>query len=84
MSLLLAQGGRIGIIGVYVGYTNHFNIGGFMEKSMAAAGGQVRHTETNSAAVDSKSIITQCCTILLPTESPGCRTPAAQLKACCC
>jgi threonine dehydrogenase-like Zn-dependent dehydrogenase len=35
------QGGRIGIIGVYVGFTNHFNIGGFMEKHMQAAGGQV-------------------------------------------
>ena len=35
------QGGRIGVVGVYVGYTNHFNIGGFMEKGMSMAAGQV-------------------------------------------
>jgi threonine dehydrogenase-like Zn-dependent dehydrogenase len=34
------KAGRISIVGVYAGYTNHFNIGGFMEKSMAMRGGQ--------------------------------------------
>ncbi|KAK9908225.1 hypothetical protein WJX75_004550 [Coccomyxa subellipsoidea] len=34
------KGGRIGVVGVYVGYTNHFNIGGFMEKGMSMAAGQ--------------------------------------------
>eukprot|EP00887_Chlorella_sp_A99_P005459 scaffold1.g5459.t1 len=33
-------GGRIGVIGVYAGYTNHFNIGAFMEKGLTMAAGQ--------------------------------------------
>lgn len=35
------RGGRIGIVGVYAGYTNHFNIGAFMEKGLKMAAGQV-------------------------------------------
>ena len=34
------KGGRIGVVGDYVGFTNHFNIGAFMEKGMFMAGGQ--------------------------------------------
>lgn len=34
------KGGRIGIVGDYVGFCNHFNIGAFMEKGMSMAGGQ--------------------------------------------
>lgn len=78
MSLLLAQGGRIGIIGVYVGYTNHFNIGGFMEKSMAAAGGQVRHLEPNPAAGRSESI-TMLCQEMLHASCLE-RAPAAEYQ----
>ncbi|KAG0623445.1 hypothetical protein M758_3G175400 [Ceratodon purpureus] len=35
------KGGRIGIVGDYVGYSNHFNLGAFMEKGLTMAGGQV-------------------------------------------
>jgi threonine dehydrogenase-like Zn-dependent dehydrogenase len=34
------KGGRISIVGVYVGYTNHFNIGALMEKGMQMRGSQ--------------------------------------------
>lgn len=34
------KGGRISIVGVYAGFTNHFNIGAFMEKGMTMRGGQ--------------------------------------------
>jgi threonine dehydrogenase-like Zn-dependent dehydrogenase len=34
------KGGRISIVGVYVGYTNHYNIGAFMEKGMQMRGAQ--------------------------------------------
>ena len=35
------QGGRIGVVGVYAGYCNHYNIGAFMEKGLTMAAGQV-------------------------------------------
>jgi threonine dehydrogenase-like Zn-dependent dehydrogenase len=38
---IVRKGGRIALIGDYVGYTNHFNIGGFMEKSLTMSGGQL-------------------------------------------
>eukprot|EP00271_Cylindrocystis_brebissonii_P010208 TRINITY_DN2632_c0_g1_i1.p1 TRINITY_DN2632_c0_g1~~TRINITY_DN2632_c0_g1_i1.p1 ORF type:complete len:429 (-),score=81.38 TRINITY_DN2632_c0_g1_i1:383-1669(-) len=41
MITCVRKGGRIGVIGVYVGLTNHFNIGGFMEKGLSMRGGQV-------------------------------------------
>ncbi|BDA44776.1 Uncharacterized zinc-type alcohol dehydrogenase-like protein [Coccomyxa sp. Obi] len=34
------KGGRIGVVGVYSGYTNHYNIGAFMEKGLSMAAGQ--------------------------------------------
>jgi len=34
------KGGRIGLIGAYVGYTNQFNIGAFMEKGLKMGAGQ--------------------------------------------
>ncbi len=34
------KGGRIGVIGVYVGYANHVNLGAFMEKGLSMAAGQ--------------------------------------------
>jgi threonine dehydrogenase-like Zn-dependent dehydrogenase len=34
------KGGRIGIVGAYAGYANHFNLGAFMEKGLSMAGGQ--------------------------------------------
>ncbi|KAL2649603.1 hypothetical protein R1flu_017731 [Riccia fluitans] len=34
------KGGRISVIGAYGGFTNHFNIGAFMEKSQTMRGGQ--------------------------------------------
>lgn len=34
------KSGRISLIGAYAGYTNHFNLGGFMEKGLKMAGGQ--------------------------------------------
>ncbi|CAL5229597.1 g12955 [Coccomyxa viridis] len=34
------KGGRIGVVGVYAGYCNHFNIGAFMEKGLTMAAGQ--------------------------------------------
>ena len=37
-----AQGGRIGVVGVYAGFCNHYNIGAFMEKGLTMAAGQVR------------------------------------------
>ncbi len=35
------QGGRIGVVGAYAGFTNHYNIGAFMEKGLTMAAGQV-------------------------------------------
>jgi threonine dehydrogenase-like Zn-dependent dehydrogenase len=35
------KGGRIGIVGDYIGYSNHFNLGAFMEKGLTMAGGQL-------------------------------------------
>ncbi|KAJ7558192.1 hypothetical protein O6H91_04G027600 [Diphasiastrum complanatum] len=34
------KGDRIGVVGVYVGYVNHFNIGAFMEKELSMGAGQ--------------------------------------------
>ncbi|CAK0784556.1 hypothetical protein CVIRNUC_007760 [Coccomyxa viridis] len=34
------KGGNIGVIGAYVGFCDHYNLGGFMEKSLHMAGGQ--------------------------------------------
>jgi threonine dehydrogenase-like Zn-dependent dehydrogenase len=38
---MVRKNGKIGLIGDYVGYTNHFNIGAFMEKHLSMAGGQL-------------------------------------------
>lgn len=35
------KGGRIGVVGDYLGYTNHFLIGALMEKGLTLASGQV-------------------------------------------
>uniref|UniRef100_A0A7I4C4Q5 Enoyl reductase (ER) domain-containing protein n=2 Tax=Physcomitrium patens TaxID=3218 RepID=A0A7I4C4Q5_PHYPA len=35
------KGGRIGIVGDYITYCNHFNLGAFMEKGLTMAAGQV-------------------------------------------
>lgn len=40
--VLAMQGGRIGVVGVYAGFCNHYNIGAFMEKGLTMAAGQVR------------------------------------------
>ncbi|EIE21552.1 GroES-like protein [Coccomyxa subellipsoidea C-169] len=34
------KGGRIGVVGAYAGFTNHYNIGAFMEKGLTMAAGQ--------------------------------------------
>jgi threonine dehydrogenase-like Zn-dependent dehydrogenase len=34
------KGGRIGVVGVYAGFCNHFNIGALMEKGLRMAAGQ--------------------------------------------
>ena len=34
------QGGKISIVGVYSGFTNHFNLGALMEKNLTVRGGQ--------------------------------------------
>jgi len=34
------KAGRIGIVGVYAGYANHFNVGAMMEKGLTIAAGQ--------------------------------------------
>lgn len=34
------KGGRVGVIGAYAAYTNHFNIGAFMEKGLNMRAGQ--------------------------------------------
>ncbi|MCO5580249.1 hypothetical protein L7F22_034115 [Adiantum nelumboides] len=34
------KGGRVSVIGAYGGFTNHFNVGAFMEKSLTMRGGQ--------------------------------------------
>jgi len=38
MIKLVRKFGRIGLIGVYAGYTNHFNIGALMEKGIRFIG----------------------------------------------
>ena len=38
---MVRKNGRITLIGDYVGYTNHFNIGAFMEKHLTMNGGQL-------------------------------------------
>ncbi|KAF6234312.1 GroES-like protein [Scenedesmus sp. NREL 46B-D3] len=40
MITAVRKGGRISIVGVYVGYVNHLNIGAFMEKQLTMRGGQ--------------------------------------------
>ena len=35
------KGGRIAILGDYIGYANHFPVGAMMEKSLTVRGGQV-------------------------------------------
>jgi threonine dehydrogenase-like Zn-dependent dehydrogenase len=40
MIVSVRKGGRISIVGVYAGFTNHFNIGAFMEKQLTMRGGQ--------------------------------------------
>ena len=36
----MLQGGRISIVGIYAGFTNHFNIGALMQKNLGMRGGQ--------------------------------------------
>ena len=36
----IRKGGRIGVVGVYAGFTHHFNIGAFMEKGLQMGAGQ--------------------------------------------
>ena len=38
----MEQFGRISDVGVYAGFTNHFNIGAFMEKGLTMRGSQAR------------------------------------------
>ena len=38
---MVRKNGRIALIGDYVGYVNHFNVGGFMEKHLTMSGGQL-------------------------------------------
>lgn len=38
MIFLARKFGRVGLIGVYSGYTNHFNIGALMEKGVRFIG----------------------------------------------
>ena len=40
MIMAVRKGGIVSIVGVYVGLTNGFNIGAFMEKGLRMAGGQ--------------------------------------------
>ena len=39
--LMVRKNGKIALIGDYIGYTNHFNIGAFMEKHLSMSGGQL-------------------------------------------
>lgn len=41
MVYMVRKGGRLFIIGVYVGYINYYNLGGFMEKYQIMRGGQI-------------------------------------------
>lgn len=60
------KGGCVSIVGVYAGYANHFNIGGFMEKALTMRGGQTPvqrywHTlldKITSGALDPTIVIT--------------------------
>ena len=47
----MAQGGRIGVEGVYSGYCNHYNIGAFMEKGLTMAAGQVHVLSISTIAL---------------------------------
>jgi len=38
---MVRKNGKIALIGDYVGYTNHFNIGAMMEKHLTIRGGQL-------------------------------------------
>ena len=49
----MAQGGRIGVVGVYAGYCNHYNIGAFMEKGLTMAAGQVHILSISTVALGS-------------------------------
>ncbi|WIA30950.1 hypothetical protein OEZ86_000999 [Tetradesmus obliquus] len=40
MITAVRKGGRISIVGVYIGFVNHLNIGAFMEKQLTMRGGQ--------------------------------------------
>jgi threonine dehydrogenase-like Zn-dependent dehydrogenase len=39
--LMIRKNGKIALIGDYIGFTNHFNIGGLMEKHLSMSGGQL-------------------------------------------
>jgi threonine dehydrogenase-like Zn-dependent dehydrogenase len=41
MIQICKKNGKIALIGDYLSYTNHFNIGGFMEKHLSMSGGQL-------------------------------------------
>lgn len=61
------KAGRIGIVGAYAGFANHFNLGAFMEKGMSMAAGQTpvqRYWPTllplvQSGELDPTTVITQ-------------------------
>lgn len=55
------QGGRIGVVGVYAGFCNHYNIGAFMEKGLTMAAGQVRASlrHVSEAMLACKDIYTE-------------------------
>lgn len=47
------KGGRISVVGVYVGYCNHFGIGPFMEKGLTMRAGQTPVQVSTVVLIDS-------------------------------
>jgi threonine dehydrogenase-like Zn-dependent dehydrogenase len=49
---MIRKNGKIALIGDYIGYTNHLNIGAFMEKHLSMSGGQLWPHKYNKIIFD--------------------------------
>ena len=57
----MEQFGRISDVGVYAGFTNHFNIGAFMEKGQTMRGSQARPSPASTLQIPCAPCATGTC-----------------------
>lgn len=59
------KGGRVGVIGAYAAYTNHLNIGAFMEKGLNMRAGQTPVQVSHPTSLVKLLAVDDCLLVLL-------------------